>query len=58
MKVTEMNIICLEECLEHLDLDHLLIAADSNKRMRRAAESVFKRKHSEKFFKYGYLSID
>lgn len=48
MKITDMNIDCLENCLEYLSLIDLLNAADSNKRLRHAARYVFVRIYSKR----------
>lgn len=47
MKITDMNLICLEECFEYLALGDLLSVADACKRMRRAAQSVYNQRHGE-----------
>ncbi|XP_031619215.1 uncharacterized protein LOC116338225 [Contarinia nasturtii] len=48
MKFTDMNIDCIESCLEHLKLDDLLNAAASNKRLNRAASFIYHRSYSTK----------
>lgn len=47
MKLTDVKIVCLEEILEFLDIKDLLNAADANKRLRRAATSVFEREYGK-----------
>lgn len=54
MKITDMNLICIEECLEYLELDDLLNVADSNKRLRKAAECVFLRKLGQRSIQINY----
>lgn len=44
MKITDMNLICLEECFEYLEYADLLSVANSNTRLRRAAQFVYFRK--------------
>lgn len=48
MKITDLTIDCLEEIFDYLDLQDLLNAADANKRLNRAAQFVFLRKHENK----------
>ncbi|XP_055323587.1 uncharacterized protein LOC129578686 [Sitodiplosis mosellana] len=48
MKLTDLNIDCIEGILEHLEIDDLMSAADSNTRLRHAARFVYDRKYSEK----------
>ncbi|XP_031624864.1 uncharacterized protein LOC116341751 [Contarinia nasturtii] len=45
MKFTDMNIDCIESCLEHLKIEDLLNAAASNKRLNHAAKSIYDRKY-------------
>lgn len=51
MKITDMNLICMEECFEYLELKDLLNVADASTRMRRAAQSVFFQKFGKKRLK-------
>lgn len=46
MILTDLNIDCLEEILEYLELKDLLNAADSNKRLCHASKFVFIRKYA------------
>lgn len=46
MKITDMNVICLEECFEYLEVGDFLNVVDANKR-RRAAQFVYFWKYSE-----------
>lgn len=48
MKITDMNLICLEECFEYLELRDLLNVADANKSLCKAAEFVFHQKYSQR----------
>lgn len=48
MKITDLNIICIEEIFEYLDLLNLMNVADSNKRLNIAARFVYRRKHGKK----------
>lgn len=45
MILTDLNIDCLEDILEYLELVDLLSAADSNKRLRHASKFVFLQKY-------------
>lgn len=45
MKITELNIDCMEEILQFLNLKDLLNVADSNKRLNRAACLVYAQKY-------------
>lgn len=47
MKLTDMDIDCLEAVLERLELEDLVNAADSNKRLKHAARFVFARKYHQ-----------
>lgn len=47
MRLTDLNIDCLETILEHLKLGDLLNVADANKRLHRAACSTFVEKYHE-----------
>lgn len=47
MKITDMNLICLEECFEYLELGWLVNVANANIRLRKAAQYVYFRKYSE-----------
>lgn len=65
MKITDLNIICLEDIFEYLDVLNLLNVADSNKRLNFAARFVFRRKHGkmsvafmDAFDKCEYLRIN
>lgn len=40
-----MNLICLEECFDHLDMGELVKVADVNERFRKAAQSVYLQKY-------------
>lgn len=46
MKITNLNIDCLEAILNHLEFQDLINAADSNRRINHAAKFVFSRKYS------------
>lgn len=48
MKLTELNIDCLENVLAYLELRDLLSAASSSKQLNQAANFVFIRKYSKK----------
>lgn len=48
MKITDLNIDCLESVFEYLDLQDLLNVADANKYLNIVAKCVFRRKHSNK----------
>lgn len=50
LKIIDMNIDCLEEVMEYLNLPDLLEIADSNKRLRRAACYFFSQKYAKKHF--------
>lgn len=52
MKITDMNLICLEECFEYLEFRDLLSVADANIRLRRAAQFVYLRKYSEQIVNF------
>lgn len=52
MKITDLNIDCLEGILDLLEFRDLIIAADSNKRICHAAKFVFARKYRQKKFKF------
>lgn len=54
MLLTGLNIDCLEEILEYLELRDLLNVADSNKRLRHASKFVFVRKYGS----YGFRLYD
>lgn len=45
MKLTDLEINCLEAILKFLDIENLLNAADANTRLRRAATLVFAREY-------------
>ncbi|XP_055306465.1 uncharacterized protein LOC129570773 [Sitodiplosis mosellana] len=57
MKLTDLNFDCLENILEYLELVDLLNAADSCKRLNKAAELVFDRKHGKKTVSFGEMQI-
>lgn len=48
MKLTDMNLDCIESCLEHLKFNDLLQVAASNKRLNRAANFIYNRKYGSK----------
>ncbi|XP_031639146.1 uncharacterized protein LOC116351205, partial [Contarinia nasturtii] len=48
MKFVDMDVDCIESCLEHLSFDELLSAAASNKRINQAAKFIYSRKFSSK----------
>lgn len=48
MKITDLNIDCLEAILDRLKFQDFVNAADSNKRIKHAAEFLFLRKYNEK----------
>lgn len=48
MKLTDMNLYCIENCLDLLQIEDLLNAASSNKRLCRAANSIYDQKHRNK----------
>lgn len=52
MKITGLNIDCLEAILDCLEFQDLLNAASSNKRINHAAKFVFIRKSNEKKIKF------
>lgn len=60
MKLTDLNIDCLENIFEYLEFGDLLSAASSNKRLNRAANFVFVRErwHRSVCFENIYLSQD
>lgn len=47
MKITDLNIDCLEAILNYLDFQDLINAADANKRIKHAAKFVFAEKYSD-----------
>ncbi|XP_031639149.1 uncharacterized protein LOC116351208 isoform X2 [Contarinia nasturtii] len=47
MKITDMNIDCLEECFEYLEFGDLLNVAYANKKLRKAAKFFYLRKYGE-----------
>lgn len=49
MKLTDLNLDCLETVLEYLEFEDLFNAANSNKRMQRAASPVYDRKYYKRF---------
>ncbi|XP_055308303.1 uncharacterized protein LOC129572383 [Sitodiplosis mosellana] len=58
MKITDMNLICLEECFEYLQLKDILSVADTTKRLRKAAQGVYLRKYGEKTtIEYSYNQL-
>lgn len=44
MKITDLNIDCLDSCFQHLNIEDLLSVADSNKQLRYLARYTFARK--------------
>lgn len=48
MKLTGLNIDCLENILEYLDFGDILTAANSNNRLNKAANYIFVRKYCQK----------
>lgn len=52
MRITDMNIDCLEEVSKHLNLTDLLNIADSSKRLNKAANFVFNQKHGNKLVRF------
>lgn len=48
MKLTNLNLDCLEAVLDHLKIVDLLNVADASTRLRNAAKLVYARSHSEK----------
>lgn len=58
MKITDMNMICLEECLEYLELKDLLDVANANKRLREAAQFVYLRKYSQKTISTNLIELN
>lgn len=48
LKITDLNVNCLEVMFNHLDLSDLLNVADSNETLKRAAGMVFLRRYSGK----------
>ena len=57
MKLTGLNIDCLENILEYLELGDLLNAATSNKRLNQAANFIFDREHSKKMFRFESIRL-
>lgn len=53
MKLTDLNIICLEGILEYLDLEDLLNAAESNKRLCHASKFVYIGKYGSSTILFG-----
>lgn len=49
MKITDLNIDCIEQVFEHLKFSDLLSAADSNRRLRNCAKSHFRQTYKQKF---------
>lgn len=48
MKLTDLNIDCLDNILEYLELDDLLNAATANKRLNKAANFIYDRDYGKK----------
>lgn len=61
IKITDLNIDCLEEIFKYLDLSNLLNVANSNKWLKIAASFVFRRNYGKKrvtvIQPYGYEGI-
>ena len=51
MRLTDLDIDCIEEILEYLEFKDILSAADSNNRLRHASKFLFIRKHSNRIFR-------
>lgn len=50
MKLTDLDIDCIEEILKYLEFEDILSVADTNNRLRHASKFVFARKHSNTLF--------
>lgn len=57
MKITDLNIDCLESVFEYLELGDLINVADANKRMNKAANYLFVREQSHKRFYFKQVLI-
>lgn len=58
MKFAELSFDCLESVLECLPLTDLLNASDTSKRLKKAAQLVYDRKHRKKNVKFDNISIN
>lgn len=54
MKITDMNIDCLDAVLDFLEFKDLINAASSNKRINHAAKFVFIRKYNKKNLRFDF----
>lgn len=57
MKFHDLDFDCLEYVLEYLDLHDLLNVADSNKRLRKAAELVYTGKYGDRRVVFGIIKL-
>lgn len=57
MKLTDLNIDCLENILEYLKVGDLLSAASSSKRLNKAANFIFVRKPWQKHVKFTKIHL-
>lgn len=58
IKITDLNVYCLEYILQYLDLEDLLNASDSNIHLRNEAKLIFRRRYSQMMVVLGYENKD